>query len=204
MSRLTIIVAATKANGIGQNGQLPWRLSRELKYFAHVTSNAPEGKQNAVIMGRNTWESIPPKFRPLPKRLNIVISRNSEYNLSVASDAPVVLVKDLQSALDLIKNQKTTIHRGFVIGGASLYTETLGLSSSMEAEVDRVLLTRILSPEFTECDTFMPNFLEAGDGKQWAQASHESLNEWVGFDVPEGIQEENGVHYEFQMWTRKV
>lgn len=84
MSRLTIIVAVTKANGIGQNGQLPWRLSKELKYFAQVTSNAPEGKRNAVIMGRNTWESIPPKFRPLPKRLNIVVSRNPNYNLWVA------------------------------------------------------------------------------------------------------------------------
>lgn len=81
MSRLTIIVAATKSNGIGQNGHLPWKLSKELKYFARVTSDAPEGKQNAVIMGRNTWESIPTKFRPLPKRLNIVLSHSPDYDL---------------------------------------------------------------------------------------------------------------------------
>ena len=81
MSRYTIIVAATKANGIGANGRLPWRLSKEMKYFAQVTSAAPEGKQNVVVMGRNTWESIPPRFRPLAKRLNIVISSNKQYKL---------------------------------------------------------------------------------------------------------------------------
>jgi len=74
MSRLTLIVAATKANGIGQDSRLPWHLPREMAYFARVTSAAPEGYMNAVIMGRNTWESIPRKFRPLPKRMNIVIS----------------------------------------------------------------------------------------------------------------------------------
>lgn len=79
MSRLTIIVAATVHNGVGQNARLPWRLPQEMAYFARVTSNAPEGTVNAVVMGRNTWESIPSKFRPLPKRLNLVISRNQNY-----------------------------------------------------------------------------------------------------------------------------
>jgi len=202
MSRLTIIVAATKANGIGQNGQLPWKLSKELKYFARVTSDAPEGKQNAVIMGRNTWESIPTKFRPLPKRLNIVLSRNPDYDLSVSPDAPVALLKDFQSSLGF--TDKTNIHRGFVIGGASLYAETLGLSPSAKASVDRVLLTRILTPEFEDCDTFMPDFLKSGNGKEWTRASHKALQDWVGFEVPEGTQEEKGVSYEFQMWTREV
>lgn len=83
MSRLTIIVAATSTNGIGKGGQLPWRLPKEMAYFAKVTSAAPEGKTNAVIMGRNTWESIPPKFQPLQKRANIVLSRNKDLDLCV-------------------------------------------------------------------------------------------------------------------------
>jgi dihydrofolate reductase len=81
MTRLTLIVAATIKNGIGQSGRLPWRLPQEMAYFARVTTTATEGSANAVIMGRNTWESIPAKFRPLPKRLNVVISRNEEYDL---------------------------------------------------------------------------------------------------------------------------
>ena len=83
MSRLTIIVAATKASGIGINSGLPWRLPKEMKYFAQVTSNAVDGQRNAVIMGRNTWESIPKKYRPLPNRYNIILSRNSNYDLLV-------------------------------------------------------------------------------------------------------------------------
>ena len=81
MARLTLIVAATRNNGIGQNSQLPWRLAKEMAYFKRVTTNAPEGSMNAVVMGRNTWESIPQRFRPLDKRLNIVISSNKNYQL---------------------------------------------------------------------------------------------------------------------------
>lgn len=83
MSRFTIIVAATQSNGIGQKGRLPWRLPKEMAYFARMTSSAPEGSQNAVIMGRNTWESIPNKFRPLAKRVNLVLSKNKDYSPSV-------------------------------------------------------------------------------------------------------------------------
>lgn len=81
---LTVIVAATKSNGIGQSGKLPWRLSKEMAYFARVTSSAPDGQKNAVIMGRKTWESIPAKFRPLSKRFNIVVSHNRDYELYVS------------------------------------------------------------------------------------------------------------------------
>jgi len=86
MIRLSIIVAATTANGIGKNGRLPWHIREDMKFFAYVTQNAPEGTQNAVIMGRKTWESIPAKNRPLSKRLNIVISNNPNYKLYVFSD----------------------------------------------------------------------------------------------------------------------
>lgn len=69
--------------------------------------------------------------------------------------------------------------------------------------VDRVLLTRILSPDF-KCDVFMPDFTleKRENGKpKWNRAPHESLQEWVGFEVPKGVQNENGVEYEFQMWV---
>jgi dihydrofolate reductase len=81
MSPLTIIVAATKSNGIGQKSLLPWRLPKEMAYFARVTSAAPNGKMNSVIMGRKSWESIPKKYRPLKERVNVVVSRNDGYML---------------------------------------------------------------------------------------------------------------------------
>ena len=74
--KATLIVAHDSSRGIGKNGSLPWKLSKEMKYFAAATTAAPEGKKNAVIMGRTTWESIPAKFRPLKERINVVLSAN--------------------------------------------------------------------------------------------------------------------------------
>ncbi|KAK0465048.1 dihydrofolate reductase-like domain-containing protein [Desarmillaria tabescens] len=178
MSRLTIIVAATKNNGIGKNSQLPWRLPKEISYFARVTSNAPEGMHNAVIMGRNTYESIPPKFRPLSDRINIVISRNEKYDLCAiflnvqsifwgsTDNATAFLESGLRHSFERLLSLKDSIHRAFVIGGASLYSECLRLSpSSIVPFVDRILLTRVISPSFDECDVFMPDFLAETNGE---------------------------------------
>ena len=81
MSRLTLVVAATKQNGIGRNGTMPWHIPKDLAYFSRVTTNAPAAQMNMVLMGRKTWESIPLKFRPLKKRINVVLSRNNDYDL---------------------------------------------------------------------------------------------------------------------------
>jgi len=91
-------------------------------------------------------------------------------------------------------SQDEGIHRTFIIGGASIYRESLPI-------VDRVLLTRIVSPAFEECDVFMPDFL-ADTGANWQRAPHTELQDWVGFDVPEAEQEEKEIKYEFQMWVR--
>ncbi|KAJ7225535.1 dihydrofolate reductase-like domain-containing protein [Mycena pura] len=202
MLRLTIIVAATKSNGIGQNSQLPWRLAKEMAYFARVTSLAPTGCSNAVLMGRNTWESIPTKFRPLRNRLNIVLTRNT--GLDVSQRGSACIDGSLEAAIVRVHSEPHSIHRAFIIGGASLYTEGLALPPSSVGFVDRILLTRILSPAFEECDVFMPDFLGGTQGTNgWTMATHDALQEWVGFDVTEGVQEENGVEYEFQMWVRQ-
>lgn len=243
MSRLTLIVAATRTNGIGQNGSLPWQLPQEMSYFARATKTAPEGNVNAVVMGRNTWESIPKKFRPLKDRVNVVVSRNENYDIGsyvhmfisrryeaddvlvenrIPQTSPTFLHLNLADALARISNSPPPpapesfkpIHHSFIIGGATLYNESLALppDPTTAAFVDRVLLTRILEPAFGDCDVFMPDFLTSQDesgaraaeeGAQWDRAPHEELSEWVGFEVPKGVQEEKGVKYEFQMWVRR-
>ena len=78
-----IVAACGKSLGIGLNGELPWKLKSEMKYFAETTSKTKDiDKINAVIMGRKTWESIPLKFRPLKNRFNVILSRQADYSLN--------------------------------------------------------------------------------------------------------------------------
>ncbi|KAI1660361.1 dihydrofolate reductase-like domain-containing protein [Daldinia decipiens] len=206
---LTLIVAATRTMGIGRSGTLPWTgLKKEMAYFARVTKRLPPPPSspspsppalNAVIMGRKTWDSIPPKFQPLKGRLNIVISRShtgSEQQETAADEGPV-RVDSLDQALAHLK--AASVARAFVIGGAQIYGAALELE-----EARRVLLTRVLSPDF-ECDTFFPLGLgedAASRDSGWVKRSKEELDAWVGETVAGGAQEESGTRYEFEMWER--
>ena len=78
-----IIVAHDLNQGIGTDNQLPWHCAEDMAYFKSLTIG---NQKNAVIMGRKTWESIPEKFRPLPNRLNIVLSKNRDliFNFFIA------------------------------------------------------------------------------------------------------------------------
>lgn len=73
-----LVVAATRSLGIGQNGGIPWQLRKDMNFFKQITSDTKDPKKiNCCIMGRKTYFSIPPKFRPLSKRMNVIISRNA-------------------------------------------------------------------------------------------------------------------------------
>ncbi|CAK7205549.1 hypothetical protein SEUCBS139899_008326 [Sporothrix eucalyptigena] len=206
---LTLVVAATARDmGIGANGGLPWTgLRKEMAYFARVTKR---GDNNAVIMGRKTWDSIPPKFRPLRGRLNVVISRSFASGLpkdpAGGPDASPVEASSLEAALEYLRQKKTAMTsesgsgRVFVIGGAQIYAAALGL-----AETRRVLLTRVVS-DFS-CDTFFPLALgttteKTADVPKWVQRSRAEHAAWIGEELPEGTQTENGTEYEYQMWER--
>ena len=159
---------------------------------------------NAVIMGRKTWDSIPPRFRPLKGRLNIVISRSHPQSEPPSAPDPAtdaVRVGSLEQAvLYLRSGAGATTARAFVIGGAQIYRAALALP-----EARRVLLTSVLD-DF-ECDTFFPLALPEADEKSgdegargWVRRSKADLDAWTGETVPDGVQEENGTRYEFQMW----
>lgn len=157
---------------------------------------------NAVIMGRKTWDSIPPKFRPLKGRLNIVISRSHAEPpvADVNPETDAVKVGSLEQAIQYLQSSSTAAQTGkvFVIGGAQIYAAALQLR-----EARRVLLTRVMT-DF-ECDTFFPLQLSETEGSgtgRWARRSKEDLDQWTGEIVPEGIQEENQTQYEFQVWER--
>ncbi len=130
----TIIAAMDEEQGIGIDGELPWRLSGEMKHFTQTTRGA------TVIMGRNTWESLPSAYRPLPDRLNIVVSRQADYKVPEG----VLLAGSLDEALKLSDRERT-----FVIGGASLYSEAI-----RHPNCGGLVLTEV-EGNF-DCDAFFP------------------------------------------------
>lgn len=146
MPRFALVVAADEAGGIGKNGQLPWRLSGDLAYFKTLTSEPPAPcLRNGVIMGRKTWDSIPDRFRPLPERINVVISRNASLRLG----RDVVRAASFDRALAAI-DALPNVGRTFVIGGGEVFREAIG-----HPELQCVYLTRVHAT--LECDTFFPS-----------------------------------------------
>ncbi len=144
----SIIVAVDKDFGIGKNGALPWNLPGDMKHFKEVTTRAHgEGLINAVVMGRKTWESIPEKFRPLPGRLNIVLTRDILYSLP----AGVLKASSLDEALQILEVCKPPVKIGkvFVIGGAEIFNLAVN-----HPQCHEIFLTHI--QQSFGCDCFFP------------------------------------------------
>lgn len=117
-----VVVAATQNMGIGKDGKMPWRLPSDLKFFKDVTMTTSDPvKKNAVIMGRKTWESIPLEHRPLPNRLNVVLTRSGSFDIATAEN--VVICGSMISALELLAASPycVSIEKVFVIGGGQIY-----------------------------------------------------------------------------------
>jgi dihydrofolate reductase len=121
---VAIVVARANGGVIGRDGDLPWHLPSDMRHFKELTTG------HAVIMGRRTWESIPERFRPLPGRRNIVLTRRAGYEAPGAE-----VLADLPSAIAACDGD------AFVIGGGQVYGEALPLASraivtEIEADVD--------------------------------------------------------------------
>ncbi|MGL4767257.1 MAG: dihydrofolate reductase [Formosimonas sp.] len=151
MTRLTLIAAVARNRALGKDNQLLWHLPNDLQFFKRTTLNHP------IIMGRKTYESI---GRPLPHRLNIIISRQ----LGLTIDGCVV-VPSLTAAIELaeqMKHQPADINPEiFIIGGGEIYAAALPLAQ-------RLVLTEV-HREFA-ADVFFPEF----DKTQWQEVSRET------------------------------
>jgi len=120
MKPFSIVVAFDSQYGIGKNGQLPWVLPSDLKHFKEITSTVTNPtKKNAVIMGRKTWESLPERFRPLPGRVNVVLSKQGDLSLP----SGVLCFQSLDDALKQLSS--SNIESVFVIGGAQVYVHAI-------------------------------------------------------------------------------
>ncbi len=117
-----IIVAMQESDkGIGFEGELLYCLPKDMEHFKELTSG------HAVIMGRKTWESIPEKFRPLPNRTNIVVTRNKDFKINNES---VLITNSFEEALEKAEGVPGEII--FIIGGSALYKEALPVADIID------------------------------------------------------------------------
>ncbi len=159
------IVACSKNNAIGRENQIPWYLPADLKYFKKITTG------HIIIMGRKTYESI---GRALPKRINIVISRNKDFKV----EDGVLLFSSFLDAVDYAL--KLTEIEIFVIGGGEVYRQALSVSHKIYyTEVDT---------EITDATVFFPELVDS----EWKLLSEEKYEK----------DENNPFDYNFKVFVR--
>lgn len=117
MANIGIIWAQTLKGVIGAKNRLPWRLPEDLRHFSKITKN------QTVIMGRNTWLSLPDAYKPLPDRQNIVIT---SHKIDVKK-GNVIVVSSVEEALSLVDTEWA-----WIIGGGELYKSTIDLADTIE------------------------------------------------------------------------
>lgn len=144
--RIAYVVAMDENRLIGRDNDLPWRLPDDMSWFRRQTIGKP------CIMGRKTYDSLPERFRPLPGRLNIVVTRNRQY------DAPgAVVVHSVDDALRAAGDAEEII----IVGGADLFRRLLPV-------VDRLYLTQVHSA--VEGDVYFPEF----DQTEWIEVHRQA------------------------------
>ena len=119
---INLIWAQSHGRVIGKDGKMPWHLPEDLAHFKKTTLGHP------VIMGRKTWDSLPPKFRPLPGRMNLVISSDAatRENLSQIGASPAKNLIDAISICEQAQHEEV-----WVIGGAQIYAQALPLAHKL-------------------------------------------------------------------------
>lgn len=135
--KISMIAAMGKNRVIGLDNKMPWHLPADLQWFKKVTLGSP------IIMGRKTYDSI---GRPLPGRLNIILSRNKNLKIEGCS-----VVNSLDAAIQLAKESDNTKDEIFITGGSHLYNKFV-------SKADRLYLT-LIDEEF-EGDTYFPDYTE--------------------------------------------
>ena len=147
-TQLTLVVAMDAARGIGVDNQLPWHLPEDLAHFKRVTLGKP------IIMGRKTFDSI---GRPLPKRRNIVVTRNPGW-----AHEGVEVAHSLDEAIAMVGEDAASI-----IGGAQIFAAAMAVA-------DRMIVTHI--DKAYPCDTFFPEI----DAARWTATAREPQHDADG------------------------
>ena len=169
---LSLIWAQTTSGVIGLDGDMPWHLPEDLKHFTRVTSGHP------VIMGRKTWLSFPEKYRPLPNRTNIVITRQEGWGETPEAEGAVV-VKSLDDAL-LESQFAAGCEAIWILGGGEIFKQCVDLA-------DTAVVTTI--DVEADGDTFAPEL-----AAPWVPEDSVPQDGW--------LTAANGTRYRFTKWNR--
>lgn len=167
-----LVWAQTSTGVIGREGSMPWHLPEDLRHFTRLTTGHP------VIMGRKTWESFPAKYRPLPNRTNIVITRQEGWADTPAADGAVA-APSLNDALlesQFAPGQELV----WIIGGGNIYAQSLDVA-------DFAVITTIDTT--AEGDTFAPEL-----GYDWTAGASMPTEGW--------LTAANGTRYRITLWRR--
>ncbi len=135
---VSLIVAVAENNVIGKDNDLIWHLPKDMAFFKSTTLN------HHIVTGRKNYESIPPKYRPLRARVNIVVTRQKNY-----SEEDIVVVDSIEKAFEIAKQQGEK--ECFVIGGGQIYKYVMENNL-----VNQMYITHV--HETFDGDTFFPNF----------------------------------------------
>jgi dihydrofolate reductase/thymidylate synthase len=170
--KVSLIVACDENWGIGKNGKIPWHISEDLKFFSKITNDS------RILMGKNTWESLPLKHKPLKNRLNIVLTRTFDIDQSVKwnDGVDVYFTDDLDSII------QTKGKPFFVIGGGNIYKQVL---SNYGHLIDKIYLSRIKSNY--DCDVYFPK-----EEFQEFLSNYQTVKETINFgNVFDKLNEKN-------------
>lgn len=164
--KFNLIAACDKIYGIGKNNILPWNIPNEIKFFKKTTTNI--NNDNFVIMGYNTWKSIPDNFKPLKERINIVLTKDENkqkllYNKYNNSEK-IMCFSNIDTLIDFAYIKTNIISEKeplfWIIGGANIYYQFLSNSNYLNY-INNIILTKI--DKNYNCDTYLninDNFLE--------------------------------------------
>lgn len=122
------VVIATRDMGISKEGILPWTLPTDQKFFEDITTiTSDPKKKNAVVMGRKSWEAIPPESRPLSGRLNVVLTRSGSFDIATAEN--VLICGSVSSAMELLAASPycLSIEKVFLTGGGEIFRYILSI-----------------------------------------------------------------------------
>lgn len=146
--KISIVVAVAENGAIGRGGDLLWRLPADLQHFKRITTG------HHVVMGRKTYESIPPKFRPLPERINIIITRQKTFKAEGCR-----VVSTIEEAIQFAEDSGE--EELMIIGGGEIYKQIF-------ERTNKIYLTTV-KHSFADADTFFPEIKES----EWKEISSE-------------------------------